>query len=194
MSKVEFKTRKEEHEIDSQFLQRWSPRSFVKDHYLSVEDLKRIVAAARWSPSCFNEQPWHFYFGMKPNKSFNEFLDVLVEKNQSWAQNSSAIGLITASKKFKKNGNPNNWAEFDTGAAWMALALQALKMDLHCHAMAGFDSEKALNLLGLNGNEHTVIAAVAIGKAGSPNDLPDGFGGFEAPNDRAPIEESITIK
>ena len=194
MSKTEFKTRKEDHEIDSQFLQRWSPRSFVKDHYLSVDDLKRMVAAARWSPSCFNEQPWHFYFGMKPNQSFNDFLSVLVEKNQMWAQNTSAIGLVTASKSFKKNGKPNSWAEFDTGAAWMSLALQALKMDLHCHAMAGFEADKAYELLGLSKDEHAIICAIAIGKAGSPNDLPEGFGVFEAPNERAPIEESITIK
>ena len=36
----------------------------------------------------------------------------------------------------------NRTSAFDTGAAWMSLALQAKVMGLFAHAMGGFDKDK----------------------------------------------------
>ena len=45
--------------LDNMFINRWSPRAFLEDP-IADEDIKTIFEAARWSMSCFNEQPWHF--------------------------------------------------------------------------------------------------------------------------------------
>jgi hypothetical protein len=43
--------------------------------------------------------------------------DCLAEGNQSWVKNAPWLGLICADTLFTKNGQPNRWAEYDTGAA-----------------------------------------------------------------------------
>ena len=40
---------------DKVFIERWSPKVF--SDYDSELDLKKIIDAARWSPSTMNEQP-----------------------------------------------------------------------------------------------------------------------------------------
>ncbi len=45
--------------LQKMFLDRWSPRSFLPDP-ISEEDVATLFEAARWSPSCFNDQPWLF--------------------------------------------------------------------------------------------------------------------------------------
>ncbi|WP_275575126.1 nitroreductase family protein [Methylocucumis oryzae] len=40
---------------------RWSPRAFAADKPVSDTELLALFEAARWSPSCFNDQPWRFY-------------------------------------------------------------------------------------------------------------------------------------
>ena len=40
---------------DKIFIERWSPRSFISDSIPEL-DLKKIIDAARWSPSTVNEQ------------------------------------------------------------------------------------------------------------------------------------------
>jgi len=54
-----------------------------------------------------------------------------------------------ARRKFQQSGQENRHALFDTGAAWMSLALQARKLGLYAHSMAGFDVEKAHKILGV---------------------------------------------
>jgi len=48
-----------------QFRQRWSPRSMT-GQALGLQDLETLCEAGRWSPSCFNSQPWRFIYAL-PN-------------------------------------------------------------------------------------------------------------------------------
>jgi nitroreductase len=97
--------------------------------------------------------------------------------------------FVTARKTFSKNAKPNRHAPFDAGAAWMSLALQARKLGLHAHAMAGFDRENAHDILGLPEEEFDIIAAVAVGRRVEPDKLPEDLAAGEAPNDRKPLSE-----
>ena len=45
---------------DNLFIERWSPRSFSPEP-MKLADLKKLIDAARWSPSTLNEQPGFFY-------------------------------------------------------------------------------------------------------------------------------------
>ena len=176
-------------ELDSMFIERWSPRAFLPDPIAS-EDIKTIFEAAHWSPSCFNEQPWRFVYASQP-EDLQEFRSVLVESNLIWASKAPLLVLAFSKKSFTQNDKPNRWADFDTGAAWMALTLQANKLGFHTHGMGGFDPEKAFAVTGMDSEEFNAICAIAIGKRGDANTLPDNLKAGEAPNDRMPLDEII---
>ena len=109
--------RKTEVPIDPQFIDRWSPRAFSSKP-VEKEKLLSIFEAARWSPSCFNEQPWLFLYATN-EEDLKLFRSILVEKNQLWANKAPVLVYVFAKKFFAYNGKPNRWAEFDCGSAWM---------------------------------------------------------------------------
>lgn len=43
---------------------RWSPVAF-SERLVPREDLCSLLEAARWAPSCYNGQPWHFIVATK---------------------------------------------------------------------------------------------------------------------------------
>ena len=46
---------------------RWSPRAF-SDRAISTDELIPIFDAARWSASCFGEEPWRFLVATKADQ------------------------------------------------------------------------------------------------------------------------------
>lgn len=182
--------RKTDHEkLDSQFIERWSPRAFSSEP-ITEEDMMTLFEAARWSPSCFNEQPWRFVYAYRP-EDLEKFRSVLTEGNQAWANSAPLLILVFSKKHFTQSGKINRWAEFDTGAAWMALTLQANRLGLHTHAMAGFDPEKAYEVTGMDADKYSAVCAIAIGKLGDASTLPDTLKEREVPSDRKHLSEII---
>ena len=175
--------------LDNMFIERWSPRAFSSDPIIK-EDIETIFEAAHWSPSCFNEQPWRFVYANKP-EDLGKFRSVLNEGNQIWANNAPLLIFAFSKKSFTHNNKPNRWADFDTGAAWMALTFQANKLGLYTHGMGGFDPEKTYAITSINPDEYNVICAIAIGKIGDASSLPDNIREGEAPNNRRPLEEIL---
>lgn len=168
------------------FVERWSPRAFVKAN-IAAPTLASIIDAARWSPSCFNDQPWRFY--TSNDDTFTAFLALLVEGNQAWAVNAGVLGFITARTRFAHNGEPNGFATFDAGAAWLAMTLQANKLGLHTHGMGGIHRDAAAEYLGLNTDEEQVLMGFAIGTAASLSQLSEEQRQREVPNGRRPLDE-----
>ena len=168
--------------VDEAFIHRWSPRSFQKAD-LSHETQTVLFEAARWSPSCFNEQPWVFITN-KDENDFPVFLNLLSEQNQQWAKNASLLGFLFARKVFSHSGRDNYWAPFDCGAAWMALTLQARKLGLYTHAMAGINSDETYKVLKISGEKYQVMCGFAIGVIDVPDKLPDAVRENESPNIR----------
>ena len=188
MSRVEPEnTRRAQAPADPQFMGRWSPRAFSPEP-IAPEALASLFEAARWAPSCFNEQPWLFLYAVTPQDRAL-FLSCLVEFNQRWAGEAPVLVFVLAKKRFAKNGEPNRWAAFDAGAAWVSLALQARKLGLYAHAMAGFDGERAHEVLRVAKGDHDILAAVAVGKYGDPGRLPPDMKKSESPNGRKPLSE-----
>lgn len=122
-----------------------------------------LLEAARWTPSCFNEQPWKFYYGRTENQK-QEYFSLLVEGNQAWVKNAGFLCFVVSKRSFVKTGKHNRNHAFDAGAAWMSIALQAHAMGLSAHAMAGFNSERAYEVLGVSEEEYEILAAVAVGR------------------------------
>lgn len=175
--------------LDRMFIERWSPRAFMPVP-IAEEDIKILFEAARWSPSCFNEQPWCFVYASQPD-DLHRFQSVLTEKNQRWANNAPLLVFIFSKKSFTQSGKPNRWADFDAGAAWMSLTLQANKLGLYTHGMAGFSTDKAFEITGIDRDEYNALCAVAIGKKGSADGLPDDLRQREMPNDRKGMSEIV---
>ena len=60
---------------------RWSPRAFQSTP-IQKETVQRLLEAARWAPSSFNEQPWRFMVGFKGDDTWQKIHDTMVEFNQ----------------------------------------------------------------------------------------------------------------
>ena len=178
-------TRTPECEVDSMFIDRWSPRAFLADP-LPEHQIKALFEAARWAPSCFNEQPWFFVYATEPAKR-EKLIAALVPKNQRWAAKCPLLMFALARKNFQEGGRENRHAPFDTGAAWLSLALQARKLGLYAHAMAGFRQDKAYEILGVSKDDYHIMAAIAVGrKDESAEELPEDIRAMESPNSRKP--------
>jgi len=174
-------------QLDPQFLYRWSPRSFLSDP-LGDEEIMTLFEAARWAPSCFNEQPWLFVYGR--GDRLPAFQSVLVDGNRKWADRAPLLILVFARRDFEERGKSNHWAEFDSGAAWFSLCLQAQKMGLACHAMGGFHSDKAYEVANVDPEKYNAMCAVAVGRQGPPENLDDDLREREeTKSDRKPLSD-----
>lgn len=183
-------TRVAEAEIDSMFTDRWSPRGFLEES-LPEHQVQALFEAARWAPSCFNEQPWLFVYATEPDER-RKLGSALVAKNQIWALTAPLLMFVLARRNFKEGNRENRHAPFDAGSAWMSLALQARKMGLYAHAMAGFSVDKAYEVLGVSADDYLVMAAVAVGRRDPDAELPEDLAKMEAPNSRKPMAAVAT--
>jgi len=177
-----------QHGVDPLFVKRWSPRA-MSGEAVSEGALMRLFEAARWSPSSYNNQHWRFVYALRGTADWDRFFDLLAEGNQGWANDAGALVVMISKTTFDHNGKPANTHSFDTGAAWMALALQGTISGLVVHGMQGFDYAAARELLEVP-EGYEVEAMCAVGHPGDPQDLPEGFQG-ERPNGRKPLSEIV---
>jgi nitroreductase len=168
---------------------RHSPRAFTARSVTPAE-IERLFEAARWAASCFNGQPWHFVYARKEDAAFADVLSTLVPFNQEWAKAAAVLGLAVARDTFTHNGKPNNWAQYDTGAAMAQLSAQATHEGLVVHQMGGFDAAKVREVLGVP-EGFTPMAAFAIGEAGDASSLSPELAAKEVPSQRRPAGEFV---
>jgi nitroreductase len=174
-----------------QIRNRWSPRAFLP-RPVPAQTLRILLEAARWSASCFNEQPWRYLVATREKpEAYARLLSILAEKNQRWAGTAPVLMLSVASTIFAKNSKPNRHHLHDTGAASAALAIQAASMGLQVHQMAGFDAARAREALGIPA-DFEPAAAIAVGYPGPAELAQEEFrAGETAPRVRRPVEEFV---
>jgi nitroreductase len=176
-----------EHGVDPLFLNRWSPRAMSGEPVTDAE-LRRLFEAARWAPSSYNEQPWRFVHARRDTPNWDPFLAVLAEPNRVWCVNAAALVIFLSKRTFTHNSKPNRVHAFDTGSAWMSMALQGSLMGLVLHGMVGFDPVKAAELVG-SGSDYEVQAMCAIGRPAPASTLPEPLREREQPSGRRPLAE-----
>lgn len=185
-------SRTADHDIDPLFLERWSPRAF-DGSALSDEEIATLLEAARWAPSSYNAQPWRFVYARRDTPAWDTFVDLLVPFNQSWAKQASLL-VIALSEAVRvvpgKDPAPSYSHSFDTGAAWMAMALQATRMGLAAHGMVGFDIPRTAKILHVP-DVFRVEAAIAIGRPADKSILPEALQEREVPSPRRPLTELV---
>jgi len=153
------------------FLHRWSPRSFA-DRAVNPADLKTIFEAVRWTASSYNEQPWHYFVGMRGSETYKKILSVLGEFNQLWARTAPVLTLNLARTTLTHNRTPNPVALYDLGASGATLCYQAMALGLFTHQMAGFDRDAARKVFNVP-EGYIFGAAMALGYQGDPAALPN---------------------
>lgn len=182
--------RQPEYPVEPLFPERWSPRAMSGAH-VDKSALMTLFEAARWAPSSNNAQPWRFVYALRGTPSWPKFIELLTPRNKLWCANAGALVIIASRRDFEHNGKPNQAHSFDTGAAWMNLALQASLQGLIAHGMAGFDYGAAGALIGLP-DGHAIEAMCAIGHPGPVEKLAEELRAKETPSGRKRVAEFVS--
>jgi len=176
------------HPIEDLFLKRWSPRA-MSGESVSQDELNRLLEAARWAPSTYNEQEWRYLYAHRDTAHWQTFFVLLTDANQLWCKNAGVLIVIASHEVFSRNGKPNGVHSFDAGASFENLALQGAAMGLVIHGMAGFDRDKARQELSIPDDYH-VDAMAAVGHPGDPDNLPEKYADMDqVPSGRKPVSE-----
>ncbi len=148
--------------INELIRRRWSPRVFDEGRQVERETVLTLLEAARWAPSCFNDQPRRFLVFDGSNVETLERARACLSPGNAWAMKSPLLMISVARETFERNGKPNRWGQHDTGLATENLLLEATECGLAAHPMAGFDPDRARVEFGIP-DGFTPMAMIAIG-------------------------------
>lgn len=176
------------HEIMPEIKERWSPRAFSGEP-VQKSDIMALLEAARYAPSCFNEQPWRFIVADEET-SLNKTRSVLTPSNQVWANSAPVLIMILSKKTFTANGKDNYWHMFDAGTAWGYLSLEAQRRNLITHAMGGFSRNSARTAFDIP-EDYDIITIVAVGRYGNKEALNQDLQEREQPQPRKDTEDLL---
>jgi len=148
--------------VNDLMARRWSPRLFEEGRPVEREKILSLLEAARWAPSCFNDQPWRYLVFDESNPEALERARACLVEGNAWALKAPVLMLSVARDAFAHNGKPNRTAQHDVGLASENLVLQAVELGLAAHQMAGFDVERAREEFNIP-EGHTALAMMAVG-------------------------------
>lgn len=183
------KTATPDHDILDLFAERWSPRAFA-DRPVEPAKIRRMLEAARWTMSSYNEQPWRYVVASRHEdpEAYQRLLRCLSEGNREWAQNAPVLMMSFYKTTFSRNDRPNRCAPHDLGAASAAMTFQATTMDLYVHQMGGIEKEVARETYDVP-EDFEPMAGIAVGYLGDPEMLDEKRRTSErAPRSRTPLE------
>lgn len=179
-----------DHPINTFSQERWSPRAF-SDKPVETQDIASLLECARWAPSAMNEQPWSFLVGQKPDPAWKNLLQTLMEANKIWAEHAPVLILVIGKTDYTHNQRNNDWYAYDTGQAVAHLTVEASRLGLFVHQMAGFSKEKARELFHIPPS-HDPLVVMALGHYGDPSILPEELLQREqAPRKRKPLSTFV---
>jgi len=131
--------------------------------------VRELATAASLSASCFNKQPWRFVFAF--DKEVLARLEGAMNKGNEWTRAGSMIIAVASRKDLDCIVKEREYYLFDTGMATAFLILRATELGLVAHPIAGFDEDKAKEILAIPADMR-LITLVNVGKHLLPaNDL-----------------------
>jgi nitroreductase len=160
--------------INDLVARRWSPRAFDAAKAVTPTQLHALIEAARWAPSCFGAEPWRFLRWSRADDAagWQQAYDCLSENNRKWCKNVPLLLMACAASTFEHNGQPNRWAQYDTGMAALSLSLEAVAQGLVAHQMGGFDIAKARAAFMIP-VDFMPMAMIAVGYQAEPETITD---------------------
>lgn len=123
-----------------------------------IEDLAKT---AQLSPSCMNQQPWKFIF-IDEKEQLTKLFTTLSSGNK-WVERASLIIAVFSKPKNDCVIGERLYYLFDTGMATAFIILRATELGLVAHPIAGFNEEKAKEILGIP-EDMRLITLLTIGK------------------------------
>jgi hypothetical protein len=183
------KNRIPDYAVSDLFINRWSPRA-MSGQELTDQELMSLFEAARWAPSSYNNQPWHFVYAKRNTPHWHTLYNLLDDFNKTWNTKTAVLVVVISRNTFTYNNKPSRTHSYDTGAAWIALGLQAYLNHIVAHGMEGFDYDRAKKELNIP-DGYTVEAMIALGKLGNIEDLPPELQKKEVPSTRKHVSEFV---
>ncbi len=177
---------------DSIFFKRHSKRSYL-DKPVPKEALERIFEKIRWTPSCFNNQPWRFVF-VRHRAQHAGFVEALAKGNK-WAAKAPILVAVCGRQRddYTRKDDPVEYYQFDTGMATMSLLLAAVDEGLMAHPMAGYKAPDVKEALGIP-EDYSVLCVVSLGYEG-PGDMLDDESRAkdQSPRTRKEVSEIVSM-
>ena len=128
---------------------------------ITDELINDLAESIKFSPSCFNNQPWRFIF-VKSREKLTSLFSAL-NKGNLWAQKASMIIGIFSEIGFDCQIKERDYFLFDTGMATAFLILKATELGLVAHPIAGYTEDKAKEILKIPQN-FRLITLIIVGK------------------------------
>jgi nitroreductase len=123
-----------------------------------INDLAKVAQIA---PSCNNNQPWRFIF-VYEKEQLQRLFTTLTPHNK-WIENASMMVAVFSTPKYDCVIKERKYYLFDIGLAVGFILLRATELGLVAHPIAGFNEEKAKEILGIP-KEMRLITFINIGK------------------------------
>jgi len=146
---------------------RWSGRAIDRGRPVDEAVLCRLLEAARWAPSAFNNQPWAYLVVTAADPEALARARATLNKGNAWALAAPALIYSLAETHTRKSKRPNRRHLYELGMATAQMALQAAQEGLVFHQMAGFDSQALREAFGI-GEAYALMTAIAVGYPGDP--------------------------
>jgi nitroreductase len=128
------------------------------------EKIRSLVEAARWAPSCNNNQSWNYVFVRKDDPARAAFEEALNPGN-AWAKQAPYLVAVSADPEEDCTNNGLPFYAYNAGLSVMCLVIQAEYQDLRVHQMAGWKEQKVKTALGFP-ESHRVVVVFALGYGG----------------------------
>jgi nitroreductase len=139
---------------------RMSPTVFA-EREVEAKMLGALVEAARWAPSCSNNQSWNYVFVGKEDATRVALEDALTRGN-AWAKKAPYLVAVAADPDQDCTDNGLPYYAFNAGLSVMCLVIQAEHLGLRVHQMAGWNELKARQAVGFPA-AFRVIVLFALG-------------------------------
>jgi len=160
---------------------------------LRTDDAPALIEAARWTPSCRNNQPWRFHLAASP-QALEALRPALAAGNRAWADRAPLLIAATVRTADDcRTDDGREYAAFDLGMAVMNVMHAATERGLVCRPMAGFDPAAVRAAFAL-ADDVRVVVLLAVGRPGDPTGLPPDLATRAAqPRLRKPLAEIATF-
>ncbi len=163
----------------------------LSEKKIAHEVLKRIMTAATYAPSCFNNQPWRFV--VVDEKSSLEAIHESLAGGNYWVKKAPAVVIVATKPELDARlSDRREYALLGCGLAAENLMLQAFQEGLFAHAIAGFDPLVVKAKLRVP-EDYIVITLIALGYPGDESHLSEKHRSLEhSPRERKPESEVIS--
>lgn len=158
------------------------------------EKIRALVEAARWAPSCSNNQSWSYVFVRKSDSARAAFEEALNPGN-GWATKAPYLVAVGADPEEDCKNNALPFYAYNAGLSVMCLVIEAEHQGLCVHQMAGWNESSVKKALGFP-ESHRVVVVFALGYEGDVKQMWDQLeqrirDKLAKPRTRKPISENF---